>query len=249
MDNKTLHVLEYSKVLERLEQHCDFSASSDLARQLAPTDSYELARAAMADTTEARRLLSSQDLTIGGAHDVRPQVISAARGGRLEAKDLLNIQNTLVATRNLRRTLEKQSGEFPRLAELALSLPAPQGLVETISHTIGETGEVLDSASPKLGTIRREIRIAHDRLMSRLQKYITDSHTVSMLQDALITQRDGRYVIPLRAEFKGQVKSIVHDQSSSGATLFVEPLPVVELNNKYREMQLAERDEVERVLV
>jgi DNA mismatch repair protein MutS2 len=248
MDTKSLHVLEYSKVLERLMVHCDFSASNELARQLAPTESYELARALLADTTEARRLLSSQDLTIGGAHDVRPQVINAARGGRLEAKDLLNIQNTLVATRNLRRSLEKQAAEFPRLAELALSLPAPLGLVETISHTIGETGEVLDSASPRLGVIRREIRISHDRLMSRLQKYITDSHTVSMLQDALITQRDGRYVIPLRAEFKGQVKSIVHDQSSSGATLFVEPLPVVELNNKYREMQLAERDEVERVL-
>jgi len=248
MDTKTLHVLEYSKVLERLMVHCDFSASSDLARQLAPTENFELAQALLADTTEARRLLSSQDITIGGAHDIRPQVINAARGGRLEAKDLLNIQNTLVATRNLRRSLEKQDTDFPRLAELALSLPAPLGLVETISQTIGETGEVLDSASPKLGVIRREIRIAHERLMSRLQKYITDTHTVSMLQDALITQRDGRYVIPLRAEFKGQVKSIVHDQSSSGATLFVEPLPVVELNNKYREMQLAERDEVERVL-
>jgi DNA mismatch repair protein MutS2 len=248
VDTKTLHVLEYSKVLERLANHCDFSASTELARQLAPTDNYELALALLADTTEARRLLSKQDLTIGGAHDVRPQVINAARGGRLEAKDLLSIQNTLVATRNLRRSLEKQGAEFPRLAELALSLPVPPGLVETISHTIGETGEVLDSASPKLGVIRREIRIAHDRLMSRLQKYITDPNTVSMLQDALITQRDGRYVIPLRAEFKGQVKSIVHDQSSSGATLFVEPLPVVELNNKYREMQLAERDEVERVL-
>ena len=127
MDTKTLHVLEYSKVLERLMVHCDFSASSDLARQLAPTESYELARALLADTTEARRLLSSQDLTIGGAHDIRPQVISAARGGRLEAKDLLNIQNTLVATRNLRRSLEKQSCRLPRLAELALSLPAPLG--------------------------------------------------------------------------------------------------------------------------
>jgi len=248
VDTKTLHVLEYSKVLERLAEHCDFSASIELARQLTPTDSYELAQARLADTSEARRLLSGHDLTIGGAHDVRPQVINAARGGRLEAKDLLDIQNTLVATRNLRRSLEKMAVDYPHLSELALNLPAPAGLVEAISHTIGENGEVLDSASPKLGVIRREIRIAHERLMSRLQKYITDPKTVSMLQDALITQRDGRYVIPLRAEFKGQVQSIVHDQSSSGATLFVEPLPVVELNNKYREMQLAERDEVQRVL-
>jgi DNA mismatch repair protein MutS2 len=248
VDAKTLHVLEFAKVLEQLADHCDFSASIELAQALEPSHSYELCLARLEETREARRLLSTQDLTIGGAHDVRPQVINAARGGRLEAKELLDIQNTLIATRNLRRSLEKLGAELPRLSELALNLPTPAGLVEAISQTIGETGEVLDSASPRLGVIRREIRIAHERLMSRLQKYLTDAKTVSMLQEALITQRDGRYVIPLRAEFKGQVQSIVHDQSSSGATLFVEPLPVVELNNKFREMQLAERDEVARVL-
>ncbi len=88
--------------------------------------------------------------------------------------------------------------------------------------------------------------MAHDRLMSRLQKYLTDS--AAKLQEPIITQRDGRYVIPLRAEFKGQIKAIVHDQSSSGATLFVEPLPVVELNNEVRELELAERDEERRIL-
>ena len=248
METKTLKVLEYPKILENLADHCDFSASIELARKLTPTDSFELASDRLADTTEARRLLSNQDLTIGGAHDVRPQAINAQRGARLEAKDLVDIQNTLTASRNLRRTLEKVSDEYPRLAELAASLPSPSGLVEVISQTVGDTGEVLDSASPRLGTIRREIRIAHDRLMSKLQKYITDANTVPMLQDNIITQRDGRYVIPLRPEFKGKVKSIVHDQSSSGATLFVEPLPVVELNNKFRQMQLAERDEVARVL-
>ena len=132
MDIKTLHVLEYAKVLERLAVHCDFSASLELARQLEPTTSLELAAKWLTDTSEARRLLSTQDLTIGGAHDVRPQVINAARGGRLEARELLDIQNTLVATRNLRRTLEKQSNEFPNLGELALSLPIPPVLVEAI---------------------------------------------------------------------------------------------------------------------
>ena len=248
METKTLKVLEYPKIIENLADHCDFSASIELARKLTPTDDFDLACDRLADTTEARRLLSNQDLTIGGAHDIRPQAINAQRGARLEAKDLVDIQNTLTACRNLRRTFGKLSDEYPRLAELAASLPSPSGLVEIISQTVGETGEVLDSASPRLGTIRREIRVAHDRLMSKLQKYITDASTVSMLQDNIITQRDGRYVIPLRAEFKGKVKSIVHDQSSSGATLFVEPLPVVELNNKFRQLQLTERDEVARVL-
>jgi DNA mismatch repair protein MutS2 len=120
--------------------------------------------------------------------------------------------------------------------------------VDAISRTISDRGEVLDSASPKLASLRRESKIAHDRLMSRLQKYISDSRTAPMLQESLITQRDGRYVIPLRSEFKGRIKAIIHDQSSSGATLFIEPIPVVEANNELRELQLKERDEERRVL-
>ncbi|MDZ4064201.1 MAG: endonuclease MutS2, partial [Coriobacteriia bacterium] len=248
MDSKTLSVLEYPKILERLADFCDFSASADLARQLAPTNSYDLALARQAETSEARKLLSTQDVSIGGAHDIRDAVQLAARGGVLEAKELLDVQNTLIATRNLRRALEKLASDYPHLWNIAVALPIPQGLVEAISRTVSESGEVLDSASPKLGSLRREIRVAHERLMTRLQRYLTDSSTASKLQEGIITQRDGRYVIPLRSEFKGQIKSIVHDQSASGATLFVEPLPVVELNNTYRELQLAERDEIRRIL-
>ncbi len=248
MDSKTLNVIEYHKVLERLASHCDFSASQALARQLEPTASFELARARQQETTEARMLLSLHDLTIGGAHDIRPKVDLARHGGVLDAPDMLDIKSTLISCRELKKTLEKMEPQFPRIGGLALSLPNPVGIVDSISRTISDKGEVLDSASVKLASLRREMRIAHERLMSRLQKYITDGKTVPMLQDTLITQRDGRYVIPLRAEFKGQFKSIVHDQSSSGATLFVEPLAVVEMNNTYRELQLAERDEVRRVL-
>jgi len=107
---------------------------------------------------------------------------------------------------------------------------------------------VLDNASPKLGSIRSEIKVSHDRLLSRLERMIGDVHTIPLLQEPIITQRNGRYVIPLRAEFKGKLKSIIHDQSSSGATLFVEPLAVVELNNRWHELQLQERDEVRRIL-
>ncbi len=287
MDSKTLNVLEYPKVLERLAVHCDFSASKELARALEPTTSYDLALMRLQETTEARHLLSVHDVGIGGAHDIREKVELARRGGVLEPVDLLDVKSTLISCRQLKKTLEKYSkgateavperekrqkpgnqgrletrptktnnaGErethpclYPRLAELALALPMTLGIVDAISRTISDRGEVLDSASPKLASIRKELRIAHERLMSRLQRYITDSSTVPMLQDTLITQREGRYVIPLRAEFKGQIKSIVHDQSSSGATLFVEPLAVVELNNEYREKQMSERNEIIRVL-
>jgi DNA mismatch repair protein MutS2 len=279
MDSKTLNVLEYSKILERLSNFCDFSASKGLARALRPTDSLDEATRLLAETSEARFLLSTRDLTIGGSHDIRPSADLAARGGVLEPQALLDIKSTLIACRDLKKSLlgkgeikdpalvgsqarskqrSKKTTEedeqpqpehpFPHLAEIAYGLPDTYGLVDAISRVISDRGDVLDSASPKLGTIRREKKVSHDRLMSRLQKYITDSQTTPMLQEAIITQRDGRYVIPLRSEFKGRIKSVVHDQSSSGATLFVEPLAVVELNNAIRELELAERDEERRVL-
>ena len=246
MDSKTLHVLEYPKILERLKAFCDFSASMELARALEPTDSYDLALARLAETSEARKLFFVQDIGIGGAHDIRPAADLAARGGVLDPQQLLDVKSTLISCRELKRSLERKTDEYPRLAQIAAGLPESHGIVDAITRVLSERGEVLDSASPKLATLRREIKIARDRLMSRLQKYLTDSG--NKLQEPIITQRDGRYVIPLRAEFKGQIKAVVHDQSSSGATLFVEPLPVVELNNKVRELELQERDEERRIL-
>ena len=247
MDTKTLQVLEYPKILERLVGFCDFSASMELARQLEPTNSFDLAIARLAETSEARKLFSTNDnIGVGGAHDIRPAVDMAARGGVLDAEQLLDVKSTLISSRELKKSLERKTEEFPRLAQIAAGLPEAHGIVDAISRVLSDRGEVLDSASPKLATLRREIKIAHDRLMSRLQRYLTES--ANKLQEPIITQRDGRYVIPLRAEFKGQIKAIVHDQSSSGATLFVEPLPIVELNNSMRELQLQERDEERRIL-
>ena len=246
MDTKTLFVLEYPKILERLRGFCDFSASMELARALEPTDSYDLALARLTETSEARRLFSVQDLGVGGAHDIRPAADLAARGGVLDPQQLLDIKSTLISSRELKKSLERKTDEYPRLAQIAAGLPESHGMVDAITRVLSDRGEVLDSASPKLATLRREIKIAHDRLMSRLQKYLTESG--NKLQEPIITQRDGRYVIPLRAEFKGQIKAVVHDQSSSGATLFVEPLPVVELNNKVRELELQARDEERRIL-
>ncbi len=248
MDTKTLTVLEFPRLLQRLAEYCDFSASAELALRLSPTPEHEQALSCLAETSEARRLLIQSDLTIGAAHDIRQQVDLAAHGGVLDPRELLDVHSTLLSMRQLRRYFEKHQAEYPSLALVALRLPAPAGLIEEINRCITENAEVADSASPKLYDLRRQVRVAHDRLMARLQRFLTDPATTSKLQDNVITQRDGRFVIPLRAEFKGQVKSIVHDQSSTGATLFVEPLAVVELNNAYREAQIAERDEVRRVL-
>lgn len=250
MDEKTLHTLEYLKILDRLAVYAAFSASADLIRALRPVNDLDEIRKRQARTSEARRLLDSNwNVSVGGAHDVRQLVDRAARRGVLEPAELLAIKDTLISARELARIFEKSGAEqFPTLAEVGVYLPPPAGVVDSISRTISDRAEVLDSASDKLASLRREIKVAHERLMSRLQKMVTDTHIAPMLQEALITQRNGRYVIPLRAEFKGRVRSIIHDQSSSGATLFVEPLVIVDLNNQWHEAQLAERDEIRRIL-
>ncbi len=246
MDAKSLQVLEFPKIRERLKSFCDFSASMELALELEPTDSYDLALARLAETTEARRLFSVQDVGIGGAHDIRPAVDLAARGGTLDPQQLLDVKSTLISCRELKKTFERKTEEYPRLSQIAAGLPETHGIVDAITRVLSDRGEVLDSASPKLAALRREIKVAHDRLMARLQRYLTEAG--NKLQEPIITQRDGRYVIPLRAEFKGQIKAVIHDQSSSGATLFIEPLPVVELNNELRELELKAREEERRIL-
>ena len=249
MDAKTLHTLEYPKVLERLAGYCAFAASTEKAHKLQPTTNIDEATRRLAETSEAVQMLVTRpDLTIGGARDVRQAVDLAAHGGILAPTDLLDIKSTLIAARTLVRTFERLGGQYPTLFVIASQIPISLGLVDGISRAISERGEILDSASDALAAIRRDLRIAHDRLMTKLQRMVSDPHTSPYLQEALITQRDGRYVLPLRAEFKGRIRAVVHDQSASGATLFVEPLSVVEHNNEFRELQLAERDEERRIL-
>jgi DNA mismatch repair protein MutS2 len=249
MDAKTLHTLEYSKVLERLAGYCAFAASTEKAHKLQPTTNIDEAHRRLAETSEAVHMLVTRpDLTIGGARDVRQAVDLAAHGGVLAPTDLLDIKSTLIAARSLVRTFERLGAQYPTLFEIASQIPTSLGLVDGITRAISERGEVLDSASDALAAIRRDLRIAHDRLMTKLQRMVSDPHTSPYLQEALITQRDGRYVLPLRAEFKGRIRAVVHDQSASGATLFVEPLSVIEHNNEFRELQLAERDEERRIL-
>jgi DNA mismatch repair protein MutS2 len=249
MDEKTLKTLEFPKVIDRLVEFAAFSASADLARALVPAATLDEAFERLARTSEASKLLSIKaDVSVGGAHDVRPMVTLASRGGVLTESDLLAVSGTLISSRSLARHFEKLIKDYPHLAEIVRLFPPPPGIIEAISRCISDRAEVLDNASQKLASIRAEIKVSHSRLLSKLEHMLGDPHTAPMLQESLITQRNGRYVIPLRAEFKSKIKSIIHDQSSSGATLFVEPLAVVELNNRWHELQLEERDEIRRIL-
>ena len=250
MDPKTLRTLEFDKILLRLAEHTSFSGGRELALALQPTDDLRLALDWLAETTEARALLAQKsDIHLGGVRDVRPLLPLAERASALLPTDLLDIRSTLIRARTIQRSLARVSAHFPHLADIAARIEPCEDLIDEIGRCISERGEVLDSASPALGRIRAEKRIAHERLMSLLDRIVASSATSQYLQEAIVTQRQGRYVIPLRAEFKGRIPGIIHDQSASGATIFIEPLAAVEYNNRWREKELEEEKEIRRILL
>lgn len=250
MDEKALITLEFPKVLEHLAQHTVFALSAEKARTLRPAERVDEAQRLLAETTEARHLFTNDPQTsIGGARDIRQPLDSAKLGLALAPAELLDVKSTLVAARVLARKLIEQQEGVPLLAGIAAAMPSPAGVVDTIGQSISARAEILDSASPKLASIRGELGVAHERLLSRMQKLLTSEPFAKALQEAIVTQRDGRYVLPIKAEARSRVKAVVHDQSASGATLFVEPLQVVELNNHWRELQLAEHEEERRILL
>lgn len=249
MNEKTVQILELSKILEQLVAHTHFSAGADLARALRPTIDLATAQTWQKETTEARNLLNQRpDITLGGARDVREMAIACTRGVTLEAATMLDIRSTLRRATTLKRILTRLDDQFPALAEIAGRLEECAALQGEISQTIDENGAIFDSASPKLALIRRDIKVQFERLQSRLNNLINNTNNAKFLQEQLITQRNGRYVVPLRAEFKGRIPGVVHDSSSSGATLFIEPLVTVELNNALRELEVSEENEVRRIL-
>ncbi|MCP5098513.1 MAG: endonuclease MutS2 [Chloroflexi bacterium] len=248
MDTKSLHTLEYHKILNSLAGYTSFSAGEELVRNLHPTTDQIEAEQWQAETREAKLLLDTHtNITIGGARDVRRPADNAQHGFILPAEDLLHIRGTIVAARNLRRQLLKAEDDFPTLAAIAELIEQCRGVVSAISQTIDERGDVLDSASPKLARLRQDQRTVHGRIQDKLQRLLASSKN-QFLQEPIITQRSGRYVIPLRADSKGRIKGIVHDHSGSGATLWVEPIGTVDLNNEYRGLQIQEQEEIQRIL-
>jgi DNA mismatch repair protein MutS2 len=247
MHEKSLVTLEYPKIIARLVDEAAFSASKELARELTPSPHPAEARRRLDYTTEARRLLDLRpDVGVRGARDIRPQVAAAMREATLSPENLLDVLATARSSAYLGRLMRRLDEGLPLLGALALDLPERPQLESRISESIGEDGAVLDSASPALRRIRMELRTAQQRLQDRLGTLVNEFR--GALQEGLITQRGGRYVLPVRAEARSQVRGIVHDQSSSGATLFVEPLVIVEMNNRIRELEAEERHEVERIL-
>ena len=246
-DPGTLRALEFAAVVERLAELTSFAPSRELAEESLPVADARHVGLLQDQTDEAARLLDEQaQASIGGARDVRGTLERARRGGRLAAQDLLDVAETARAAGLFKARLNAWDG--PHLSEAGEALDAAPELRERIERSVDEGGELLDTASSQLATIRKRLRTAQDRVRERLNAMLRTADLAGVIGEAIVTLRSGRYVIPIRAEAKGRLKGIVHDQSASGATLFVEPLSVVELNNTWTQATLDAAREEERIL-
>ncbi len=247
MDSRSITLLEYPLVRSRLAAATAFAPGRRLAEALEPSPDPVIVARGLDETEQARGFTAEHPgAGIGGARDIGPWVERAARGGRLDAEHFLEIAATLESASRLADAL---AGERrPLLRDLGRELHPLPGLRSVLARSFDPVGELLDTASPRLGGLRRAVRVAYDRLRGRLDTLVHSGELQGALQEPIVTLRNGRYVLPVRSEARGRVRGIVHDASGSGQTLFVEPLVVVELGNAWREAQLAEREEVERIL-
>jgi DNA mismatch repair protein MutS2 len=247
LDERSQALLEFPLVRDRLAAATGFGPGRRLAEALRPSSDAVIVRRGLEETSQTRSFLSGHPgAGIGGAKDIGPWIERAARGGRLDPAHFLDIAETLEAATRLGDAL---SGDRrPLLHELSRQIHGLPSLRNVLQRSFDTTGELLDTASPRLGGLRRAVRVAYERLRSRLDQFIHSGELGNSLQEPIVTLRGGRYVIPIRADAKGRVKGIVHDASGSGQTLFVEPLVAVELGNAWRQAQVAERAEIERIL-
>jgi DNA mismatch repair protein MutS2 len=247
MDRKSQGLLEFPLIRERVAGYAGFGPSRRLAEMLEPSADPVVVRRTLDETDEARAFLQERaDAGIGGARDIAPALGRAGRGGRLEPQDLLDVLATVVSGERLADALRDTAR--PLLHELGRQIAPLPSVRARLERSLDPSGELLDSASPALGGLRRAVRIAYERLRTRLETLVHGSEVGAALQEPIITLRNGRYVIPVRADARSRVRGIVHDQSGSGQTIFVEPLVAVELGNAWREAQLKAQQEEERIL-
>ena len=246
MDARSQALLEFPLVRDRLAEATSFPPSRRLAETLEPSADPVVVARWLDETDQTRAMLSDRPgAGIGAAHDIGPSIERAVRGGRLDPEQFLAIAETLDATARLATSLTEE--RRPLLRDLGRELHALPAVRSTLARSFDPVGELLDTASPRLGGLRAAVRVAYDRLRRRLDALV-GAELGSALQEPIVTLRNGRYVVPVKAEARSRVKGIVHDASGSGQTLFVEPLVAVELGNAWREAQVAEAEEIARIL-
>ncbi|MCX6004032.1 MAG: endonuclease MutS2, partial [Chloroflexi bacterium] len=249
MDTKSLGMLEFHRVREILAGYTSFPASHELALALKPSSDYEEISHLFKQSSEARHLLAVEpDFQVGVIEDIREAAGLAARGKILEPPVLTGIAKTLSGIRHLHASLNKFATEFTYLWDIAKNITELKPLEKSIDSCISPNGEILDSASSQLSSLRQQVRNKRHQLMSSLESIIRSPAGQKIIQEPIVTEREGRYVIPIRIEAKKDIKGIVHDVSNTGATIFIEPWETIEEGNELRELVNEERREVERIL-
>ncbi len=249
MDERTLRVLEYPKLAELLADCAACSVGKERARKLEPLTDAPVIRERLRETTEARRVIEAQGaMPFGGLSDISELLRPAAAGAALAGTELLRVGDVLRCARRMREYFADLRDEAPRLCALAGTLSDQRELEERIEATLDPEGEVVDDASEALVRLRRRAQTLHARLQERLNNVLAKLATGNLLQDRLVTVRSGRYCLPIRAEFQRSFKGIVHDQSDSGATVFMEPAEIVDDGNDLRQTELSIEQEVLRIL-
>lgn len=250
MDSLALATLEYHKIIELVSSRTSSVMGRELAEQLTPVTDWEEVNYRLQATYEAREiLLTSEAVPLGGIRDIRAVVKRADIGAVLEPTDFLAISSTLYAARRLKAFFAEYEKPLPALSPIVDTIIVLRNIESIIENTITDQGQVRDEASQELARLRRDIRIFQSRVKERLDHILHSSEYQKYFQDALVTMRGDRYVIPIKQEYRHQFPGIVHDQSASGATVFIEPMTVVQLNNDIKQAMAAERHEVERILL
>ena len=250
MNEKALRTLEYTKIIERLTELAGSSIGKELCRNLKPSSNLAEIEAAQKQTSDAlSRIYQRGSISFSGVQDVRGSLKRLEIGGSLSALELLRIAKFLETTSRVKSfgRLENSDREKDSLDDMFDGLQPLANLYNEIYRCILSEDEIADDASPALAKIRRSIRQTNDRVHTQLASLVNGSSR-TYLQDAVITMRNGRYCVPVKSEYKGQVPGMIHDQSSTGSTLFIEPMAIVKLKNELRELELQEQKAIEAVL-
>lgn len=250
MNQKALETLEYKKIIAQLKREMGSAASAKLADELTPLTSEKIIKEELRSTTEAVDLIVRKGpLPTGGLYDIREALLLAKKGGSLTMRQLLEVQNVLGISSEVVAFMHDDAlPELKYIGEMVDLIAEFTALEKEISRCILTEDEMADNASPKLKDIRRSIHQQNQAIKNKLSRIITSSSNKTYLQDAIVTMRDGRYVIPVKQEYRSFFPGMVHDQSKGGATLFIEPQGVVDLNNKLRELEVEEQLEIARIL-
>lgn len=254
METRVLNTLEYDKIIDLVKGYSTFSAGEALIDQLRPAHKFETVVRLLEEMDEGLAILRLRgNVPMGGMKDIRPHAKRAQMDGMLSAVELMEISSTIRASRIFRQfieaILEDEAIQIPHFVGKKEAFPILTDLEREINHSIDENGYVLDSASEKLRSVRQALRMQEGRVRERLESYTRGRNATKMLSDAIVTIRNDRYVIPVKSEYRSHYGGVIHDMSSSGQTLFIEPDAIVQANNEIRHLKMQEQEEIERILI